>query len=58
MRLFDDDGNVYARNRRRPRQNDLEHPQRKTFFRALRYEVAFRVDGPDERFLVLVQEIT
>lgn len=57
MRLFNDDGSVYTRDRRRPRQNDLQHPQRKPFFRALGYEVAFRVDGPDEWFAVLVQEI-
>ena len=57
MRLFNDDGSVYARNCCRPRQKDLHHPQCKTFFGALRYEVAFRVDSPDEWFPVLVQEI-
>ena len=55
MRLFDDNGSVYARNGCRPRQNDLYHPQHKTFFRALRYEVAFRVDGLDEWFPALVE---
>ena len=57
MRLFDDDSNVYAWNRRRPRQNGLHRPQRKPFFRALRDEVAFRVDGSDEWFPALVKSL-
>ena len=55
--LFNDDGSVYTWNRRRPRQNDLHHTQCKKFFRALRYEVAFRVDGPDEWFPALVKSL-
>ena len=57
MTLFNEDGSVYAWNHRRPRQNDLYRPQCKTFFGALRYEVAFLVDGPDEWFPAVVQEI-
>ena len=55
MRLFNDNGSVYTRNRRRPCQKDLYHFRCKTFFRALHYEVAFRVDGPDEWFPALVE---
>ena len=57
MRLLDDNGGIYARNDCRPRQNDLHHSQCKPFFRALRGEVAFRVDGRDEWFTALVQEV-
>ena len=57
MTLFNDDGSACAPNRRHPRQSDLYHPQRKTFFRALHDEVAFRVNGHDEWFPAVVQEI-
>ena len=37
MRLFNDNGSVYARNHHRLRHKNLYHPQCKTFFRTLRY---------------------